>query len=454
MKPSRRLAQAQPIARAMARVRGARWALWLAVFLPLTLLYLLTVRINPSDMSADPAAVTPSAWQIAHFQTPRLLASVDPFSYHNDWLIPSGPGHIVSNREPGLVLVAAPFYWLIPGAGVGDVIPASIAAALITAAAMATLALVVRRLVSAKVAAVTGLVAGTATTTWGVSGTSMWPHGPDQLYLAVSMEGLAAGMAGVAGLAFAAAILTRPHLAIVAAVSGIWQSKASRSFGPAIKIAAISGAAIYGLLRYSHTFWQGGLDSQYESGGSGGFIRPFFDLGVAAIGRFAANIVGTLISPGRGILWGAPFLIVLLPGMREAWRRGPPWARAAAIGGVLYLIVQLKANRFSGGDRFWSYRYPLESLTLMAPLLVLAWSDWASRTARRRAAFLALVWLAICFQAIGAICFRGPYAGKPWLPLDLVAAMNGDRSTVSYVLLFAGFFGAGFVYRRVSTTQE
>jgi hypothetical protein len=434
--------------RLLARAEASRWTLWLAVFVPLTLLYLLTMRTNPMDMSADPAAVTPSAWQLAHFGTPRLPSSVEPFGYHNDWLIPSGSGHVVSNRQPGLVWLASPFYWVMSGAGIGNVVPAGIAAALLGGAAMATLALVARRLVPAKTSVAVGLLAGVATTTWSVSGTALWPHGPDQLFLAASMEALAAGAAGCAGLAFAAAILTRPPLAIVAAVTGVWQSWTRRSWRPALEIGAISSVALFGLLRYSHTFWRGGLDSQYAAAG-GGFVRPFFGLGPAALGNFALNIVGTLIAPSRGILWGAPFLVVLLPGLRSAWRTAPQWARAAAIGGALYLLVQLKGNRFSGGDRFWSYRYPLEALTLAAPLLIIAWRDWVSRTPRRRATFFALAVIAVSLQAIGAVCFRGPYAGHPWVPYDLIAALIGDRGLIACVLLASGFVGAVLVYRRV-----
>jgi hypothetical protein len=436
--------------RLLARAEVSRWTLWLAVFVPLTLLYLLTTRTNPMDMSADPAAVTPSAWQLVHFGTPRLPSSVEPFGYHNDWLIPSGPGHVVSNRQPGLVLIAAPFYWAMSAASVGNVLPAGIAAALFSSAAMATLALVARRFVDAKAAVVVGLLAGVATTTWSVSGTALWPHGPDQLFLAVSMEALAAGAAGCAGLAFAAAVLTRPPLAIVAAVTGVWESWTRRSWRPALEIGAITSVALVGLLRYSHTFWRGGLDSQYTAAG-GGFVRPFFDLGPAALGNFALNIVGTLVSPSRGILWGAPFLVVLVPGLRSAWRTAPQWARAAAFGGVLYLLVQLKGNRFSGGERFWSYRYPLEALTLAAPLLVIAWRDWASRTPKRRATFFALAVVAIALQAIGAVCFRGPYAGHPWVPYDLIAALIGHRGLIACALLVGGFVGAGLVYRRVQS---
>ncbi|MCW2493601.1 MAG: hypothetical protein JWN47_2965 [Frankiales bacterium] len=435
--------------RLRARMQASPCVLWLTVFLPLAALYLLTLRTNPMDMSADPSAVTPTAWELAHHWTPRLPASLEPFGYHNDWLIPSGTGQLVSNREPGLVFLAAPFYWLCSAAGVGNVIPASAAAALLTAAAAATLSLIARRFVSAEVAAVAALIAGTATTTWAVSGTALWPHGPDQLYLAVSMAGTASGSFAVSGIALAAAILTRPPLAIVAAVTGIWESLARRRWRPALTIGACAAAGLVVLLSYSRTYWSGGLDSQYAAAG-GGFVRPFFDLGPAAVGRFAVNILGTFLSPGRGVLWGAPFLLVLAPGLRPAWRVAPPWVRSAALGGALYLIVQLKGNRFSGGDRFWSYRYPLETLTLLFPLLVIAWNEWACRTPRRRGAFFALVWLSVALQAIGALCFRGPYAGKPWLPLDLVAALIGPRSVVAGTLLVVGFFGAGLVYRRCS----
>jgi hypothetical protein len=262
------------------------------------------------------------------------------------------------------------------------------------------------------------------------------------------MEALAAGAAGCAGLAFAAAILTRPPLAVVAAVTGLWQSWTRRSLRPAIEIGALSSVALYALLRYSHAFWQGGLDSQYTAAG-GGFVGPFFDFGPAGWGRLGLNILGTLLSPSRGILFGSPFLIVLAPGLRAAWRSGPPWARAAACGGVLYLIIQLKGNRFSGGERFWSYRYPLETLTLLAPLLVISWRDWASRTPHRRAAFFSLVCLSGCLQAIGALCFRGPYAGHPWVPLDLIAALIGHRGILGCGLLVAGCFGSGILYRRI-----
>jgi len=439
--------------RVLTRVLSSRRGLWFCVFVPLALLYLATLRVSPLDMSADPAAVTPSAWQLAHHGTPRIPSSVEPFAYHNDWLIPSGTDSVVSNREPGLVLVALPFQLIFYGAGIGSVWPAGIAAALVSAAAMATVALVARRFVSALAAAGAGLIGGLATTTWAISGTALWPHGPDQLFLAIALATAASGTFAWTGLAYACAILVRPHLAIVGAVVGVWQSWCRRAWWPAVLIGAVSACGLAVLLWYSHRYWQGGLDSQYVATG-GSFIHNFFDLHPAALGKFALNILGTLGSPGRGVLFGAPFLIVLLPGLRAAWYVAPPWVRSAAVGGVLYLLVQLKANRFSGGDRFWSYRYPLETLTLMAPLFILAWRDYVRPSRHRAARFSALVVLSTALQAIGALCFRGPYTGKSWLPADLIAALTQSRGWLGCVILVAGFFSAGLVFGRITVRGE
>jgi len=365
-------------------------------------------------------------------------------------MIPSGSGDLISNREPGLVGLAALFYWLLPFTSTFNVAPASIAAALVTAAAMATLALVLCRLVSRKTALTAALIAGTATTTWSVSGTSLWPHSPDQLYLAAAVLALAAGRSSWAGLAFAAAVLTRPPLAVVAAVTGIWQAWTRRSLRPLVLIGAITATGLAALLAYAHAFWHGGLDSQYETVGSGGgFVTPFLDVSPHAWEQFAINILGTLISPGRGVLVGAPFLVVLAPGLRHAWRVAPNWVRSAAVGGAAYLAIQLKANLFGGGATFWSYRYPLETLTLMAPLLVLAWHEWASRTARRRGAFWALVIVAVALQAVGALCFRRTTTSW-WSTKDIVAAVTDNR-LVAIPILFVAYVAAAIAYRTIST---
>ena len=434
-----------------ARIATSSAALWFAVTLPLLVLYLATLRTNPLDMSVDVISVTPSAWHVAHDGTPRVLVG----SPHYDaWMIPSGSGHLVSNREPGLVGLAAIFYWLLPFTSEFDVTPASLAAAVVTSAAMGTLALVFRRLASARTALVSALVAGTATTTWAVSGTALWPHGPDQLYLALGMLALASGRWLLAGLAFAFAIVTRPPLGVVAAVTGAWIGIRERSVRLLAEIGVASALGLVAFLLYSHRFWGGGLQSQYERAaaqghaGDGDFVGALADVHPHALLGFLENIAGTLISPGRGILIGAPFLVVLALGLPTAWRVAPSWVRSSAVAGVAYLAVQLKANRFGGGSLFWSYRYPLEPLTLAAPLLVLAWATHTSKTPRRRGACFALVVLAIALQATGALCFREQRTNW-WLPADLASAVK-DRPMLAAPILFIGYVSGAVIYRRLS----
>ena len=102
----------------------------------------------------------------------------------------------------------------------------------------------------------------------------------------------------------------------------------------------------------------------------------------------------------------SPFLILLIPGLPAAWRKAPAWVRGSAIGGVAYLLLQLKANRYSGGDSFWGYRYPLEMLAASAPLLLLAYTEWVRhRSDLLRRVFMYTVVASIVLTATGAVYF-------------------------------------------------
>ena len=43
------------------------------------------------------------------------------------------------------------------------------------------------------------------------------------------------------------------------------------------------------------------------------------------------------------------------------------------------LLFQYKANRYTGGSGFATYRYPLEALTAAAPVLVLSYTEWVAK---------------------------------------------------------------------------
>ena len=437
------------------RLESSPRFLWFAATTPMLFLYLLTVRVNPQAMGIDTASVTPSAWQLAHHGTPRLPTDGNFYSW---FMMPSGSGHVVSNREPGLIGLAAIFYRLFPWTSIDNVAPASIAAAVVTSAGIGTLALLFRRLVRPRTALLAALVAGTATSSWAVSGTSLWPHSADELYLAMAMLFVSSAQHARAGLAFALAILTRPPIAVAAAISAVWTSWVGRSIRPALVIGAITACAVLGYLAYSAKFWGGGLQSQYTAlagtnlngttVGSGDFVGNLFDVGPRAFVGFGVNILGTLVSPGRGVLVYSPFLIVLIPGVRSAWRVAPAWVRSSAVSGVAYMAVQLKANYFAGGGNFWGYRYPIASLVLCAPLLVLAWQVYASCSARRRAWFASLTVAAIASQALGAMCFGDNFYPSNWAPHNVYWALHG-RPVLAGVICVAGYVTAATSYRVV-----
>jgi hypothetical protein len=81
----------------------------------------------------------------------------------------------------------------------------------------------------------------------------------------------------------------------------------------------------------------------------------------------------------------------------------PDWALAADVGGVLYLLIQWRANRFSGGAAFFAYRYPMETLTVMAPGLYLGYQRWVrGRPLAERALRFSLA-VSVAAQGTGAL---------------------------------------------------
>lgn len=71
----------------------------------------------------------------------------------------------------------------------------------------------------------------------------------------------------------------------------------------------------------------------------------------------------------------SPFLLLLVPGLLPAWRKSDPWVLGAAVGGLIYLLLQFKMNRYNPANATL-YRYPLEALTASAPLWFAAYLYW------------------------------------------------------------------------------
>jgi hypothetical protein len=395
------------------------WRLFLATFLPLLLVYGLTAGISrPWHIDTLTNAIT--AWSIGMTGSPILpdhAAATHPDYVGNvGWIVDSPRGPI-SQYPPGAALTAAGLYamWdqpmtLVEISGTNrpgvppltlplpPAAPARVTAILFTALAAALVSLSIRSCGgTALQATASGLTIGLATGYWSVASTQLWQHGPASaavaggVYCALTRRYLSAGVA------FGLAIVVRPHLAVIAAVIGLGIAAGSRSVGPAAKIALASGVGLASVLGFNWWVW-GELT---VSGGYGAaFTEQFLSGGLV---WFLGNVFGALFDPTNGIVFISPFLLVLAVGLHRGWRTADTATRYAALGGLLYLLIQLRANRFSGGEGHFGYRYPLEALTAAAPLLFVTYRAWIAEQPMFKAALLVAVGVSVAIQMNGAL---------------------------------------------------
>lgn len=388
-----------------------------AVFVPLLAVYLLIPNpgLHPAGDHVDALSNAVTAWHLGMERTVILEGfeeATAPEYYRNiGWYVdsPRGP---VSQYPPGAAAFGAPFYWSagdpsqpIPMSGTNNpdappltlpmpsVRPGAVAASVAVASAMGFVSMAVAMAGGSFALAVgAGLVGGLATPLWTVAASALWQHGPGAFWVALGVFLASKRWYLWSGLAFAGAVMTRPHLAAIAAAIGLYVAWTERRARPALAIGAGSLVGLAGLLTYNWWLW-GRLTV------SGGYSEGFTqNLASSDLMGFAVNVLGALVDPRVGLLVISPFLVPLILGMRPAWRELPAWSRGAAIGGVLYLLIQLKANRYSGGDGFVGYRYPLEALTAWAPLLAISYPHWV----RGRRVALILFWACV---AVGLLRF-------------------------------------------------
>lgn len=307
--------------------------------------------------------------------------------------------HRYSNRNPGAIAIGIPAYaakrWLL-GPGGFSTVPAAVTAAVVVAAAVATLSLALREAMSSRHAVGFSLVVGLTTPTWSVSADSTWSHGANQLWLAVALLMMARRAYARSGLAFGVAIFTRPYSAAAAAVSGIYLSAKRRGWRPVVLIGVGSAAGMLAFLLYTRSVF--GVWSVF-----GGYT----DLGYHARSlqstdpSYAADLAWSIVSPSRGILLHSAWILPLILGIRKAWAVAPDWIKAAALSGVAYWLLQIRASSFQG-DFFFGYRYQLEAVWLAAPLFALAWREHVREDPMLNRIFMALLIAAVTLQVLGA----------------------------------------------------
>lgn len=367
-------------------------ALWSLVLVALTVLYALTATWSYLDQNVDVLAAGLPGWRMATEGSWFL----DDFAGSNPWLV-QGSGGIVSDRPVGLVaaaalahLVALPFTTGFTG------VPITVLAVIVTSAAVVIIGYVVDRLAGRRVGLAAATAIGLGASSWPISSSQLWPHGLNQLWLALALLSLSKGKHWLAGAFLGMGILTRPPLAVAAAVIGVGLAITRKSRGPLFTVGIPSVVAVGLLVAYNSALF--GTPSL--SGGYGDFVQGGSEYRTAT--GYLLNLFGTFVDPTSGLLVWSPWLIMLIPTIRGAWHDAPDWVKVAAVAGTVYLLVHTGLNRFWGGLAF-NYRYVLEPLTLAMPLLGLSIRD---RLRRPPGLFQHLLWstiaLAIVLQGIDA----------------------------------------------------
>ncbi len=392
--------------------------LFAVVVLPIFAIYLVTATWSyPLINDVFTNAIT--AWNLGNHGSVYLEEheQLEDYSGTFAWVIPAGES-VVSKYPPGAPLLAAPLYAVWPEdpgsitytipeqlreADRADgltvltppVAPAAITSALATALAIGFLAVAFVRVGGTPLMSLlAAYLAGLGTSAWEVASGQLWQHGPAMLWIALALVLSDRQMVG-SGFAYGAAILTRPPLAVIAASSGLFRALKSRSLRPAVMVGI---GALAGLLLFmAYNWWLFGNPS--VSAGYGTVFQDRVADGVG--GDFFRNLFLAAFALDWGVFVWSPFLLVLLPGIRSGWKAAPSWARGAALGGVLYLLLQYQANRSSGGS-FLGYRYPLEALTAAAPVLFLAFKEGLAQRQSLKPAFAFAVLVSVLLHGFAA----------------------------------------------------
>ena len=199
---------------------------FLLVFVPLALIYIATASYG-LGYHIDPFTSAVTGWHIGMTGSvllPDYEEAAEPEQFGNiAWIVesPRGP---VSQYPPGAAALSAPLYriWdqpLSPAViggfnnpdaepiplGFPSLTPATLTAALASAAAMGFLAATIPFVGGSRYQAViTGYVGGLATTMWAVASDALWQHGPASMWIALAILLVARSHLEWAGLAFGA----------------------------------------------------------------------------------------------------------------------------------------------------------------------------------------------------------------------------------------------------------
>lgn len=372
------------------RARRRHLLLILLIILPLyTVNARWGIRGNPDAL----AAALP-AYELARgggLDLSNQAPVVDNLEALGTWYLELPSGEIVSNRAPGLILLATPAYAVASVDNFSNA-PATVVALTATVLAMVVTWLVLIELIGLSQATVAAITLAIGTTTWWVSSSELWPHGPGQLWAALAILSLSKSSILGAGVAFTISVTTRPLTALFAFITGISESIRARTVRPAVLVGALTSIGLTFLVLYNRfVFGSWSIRGGYGDAFTTGAVDRF------SISAYLQNVWNMFLGLPNGIITTTPIIALALAGSYLAWGRIPGWAKSTALAGLVYLLVHAALNRASGGSLVF-YRYPLEAIVMAAPLLAVSTSALWNRGGVWRWAISAGITTSIALQ--------------------------------------------------------
>lgn len=369
------------------------------------------------EANPDVVAVAVPAWQLA--RTGSLdLTGIDAIRDNQEelsrWYVYDKQGRIVSNRAPGLIAIAYPSY-LVFGSDRFSNGPATLVALVLTVGAVALSWRLFARETSTNFATGAAVVLALGTTTWSVSSSELWPHGPGQFFAALAMTALAIGSYERTGLAFAGGLLMRTLTGVFAATVGIAEGWRLRSIGPVVRVgltAFIGLALVIAYNRWLFGTWSlsGGYGDTFTTEAVGRLTAP----------RFLGNVTSMFVGPRHGVLTTSPVLAVATIGAIIHRRELRSWMKTGVFAALAYLLVHAALNRASGGMAMF-YRYPLEAIILASPALLVGAKRLWDSSRRWRLILIAAAISSVLVQLMYVFLFEcvntGPDSGACTLQL-------------------------------------
>jgi hypothetical protein len=373
-------------------------AAWRWTALVVISIYLLTAHWQSGQVNDAQAAIWP-AWQFAHTGSLDLsdAAGLPDLPWFH-----AVSGRTVSDRTMGVILAGIPFAVLTAPLGLEPMQVGALTAAVLTGLAVANMHLVFRAVAHSRLAAWATVALAFGSPLWTTAAAELWTHGPDAFWLSLALLAVSRQRYALAGLSFAPAIMTRPHLCVAAAGMGAVLAWRGRSVKPLGLIGLPAAAGLVAVYLWNAWYFQ-------AAGIGGGTYGSRLDAvtsapNESALLQFAQDVGGAFLSPAVGLLVYAPVSALLLWLTPGALRSAPPWAVGSLVGGVLYEAIQLRLNRYTGGGGFYSNRLITEFVVLSAPVWLVGAAAFLSRQGRARLDVLpVLSALGVSIHAFGAV---------------------------------------------------